>query len=145
MGLPAAKLNDLMIGLDTHIILVPSATGVTPTPIPHPFRGNLLQNLSVDVFIDNMPAATVGSVAINMPPHIPQGGSFQSPPSNRGTIERGSMTVTINGQDAARVLDPATTCNDVGMKYHAQVVVPMSTVFIGNGGPDAAALSMPWA
>ena len=145
MGLPAAKQGDQVFGIDTHIILIPSATGVTPTPLPHPFSGNLLQNLSTDVFFDNRFAATVGSVAINMPPHIPQGGSFQTPPSNQGTIELGSMTVTINGKDAARVGDPATTCNDIGMKYHAQVIVPGGTVFIGNGGPDAAALKMPWA
>jgi uncharacterized Zn-binding protein involved in type VI secretion len=52
--------------------------------------------------------------------------------------------VKINGKDAARVSDPATTCNDIGMKFHSNVIVPFSTVFIGNGGPDPAALSMPW-
>jgi uncharacterized Zn-binding protein involved in type VI secretion len=144
MGLPAAKQGDQVIGVDTHIILVPSATGTVPTPIPHPFVGQLMQNLSMDVFFDNRPAATVGSVALNMPPHIPQGGAFQTPPNNQGKIERGSMTVKINGKDAARVSDPATTCNDIGMKFHSTVIVPFSTVFIGQGGPDAAALSMPW-
>jgi uncharacterized Zn-binding protein involved in type VI secretion len=144
MGIPAAKQGDQVIGVDTHIILVPSASGTVPTPIPHPFVGQLMQNLSMDVFFDNRPAATVGSVALNMPPHIPQGGAFQTPPNNQGTIERGSMTVKINGKDAARVSDPATTCNDIGMKFHSNVIVPFSTVFIGNGGPDPAALSMPW-
>ena len=50
-----------------------------------------------------MPAATQGSIADNMPPHIPQGGPFQRPPSNKGQIINGSMTVMINGKPAARV------------------------------------------
>ncbi len=43
---------------------------------------------------------------------MPQGGPFQSPPSNRATVEVGSATVRINGQAAARNGDPADTCND---------------------------------
>ncbi len=146
MGLPAAKQGDQVTGMDTHIVLVPSGTGVTPVPTPLPFMGTLLQDLSTDVFLDNRPAATKGSVAINMPPHIAPNGSFQTPPKNQGDIELGSFTVTINGKDAARMGDPATTCNDVGMVFHSQVVLAgPCTVFIGSGGPDAGALSMPWA
>src|SRR5438105_5018678 len=101
-GRPAAKQGDKVTALDIHIILVPSPSGTTPTPIPHPFNGALMNNLSTNVFIEKRPAAIKGSVAINTPPHIPQGGSFQAPPSNQGTITMGSTTVKINGQPAAR-------------------------------------------
>jgi uncharacterized Zn-binding protein involved in type VI secretion len=57
-------------------------------------------------------AATVGSVAINTPPHIPQGGTFVNPPTNRGTIRAGSSSVRINGKAAARTGDRAETCAD---------------------------------
>ena len=59
-----------------------------------------------------MPAAVVGSTADNMPPHIPQGGPFQKPPTNRAQIIVGSPTVLINGKPAARNGDTALTCND---------------------------------
>jgi hypothetical protein len=42
-----------------------------------------------------MPAATVNSTASNMPPHIPQGGPFQKPPTNKAEIIMGSPTVMI--------------------------------------------------
>jgi uncharacterized Zn-binding protein involved in type VI secretion len=77
-----------------------------------------------------MPAATVDSAATNTPPHIPQGGPFQSPPSNRGTIKMGSATVKINGKMAARNGDMATTCNDPA-DLPVGTVVAAGTVFIG--------------
>ena len=43
----------------------------------------------------------VGSKAINMPPHIPAPGPFQSPPKNQGEVIHGSATVMINGKPAA--------------------------------------------
>ncbi len=96
---------------DTHIIMMPGPTPV-PTPVPHPFTGIIDNGLSGDVKIMGMPAATVDSTASNTPPHIPQGGPFQSPPSNKGTIKMGSTTVKINGKMAARNNDMAETCND---------------------------------
>ena len=102
MGQPAAKQGDQVTAIDTHIIMIPSPGGPVPTPLPHPFNGILMENLSSNVFIMGMPAATQGSIADNMPPHIPQGGPFQRPPSNKGQIVNGSMTVMINGKPAAR-------------------------------------------
>jgi uncharacterized Zn-binding protein involved in type VI secretion len=112
MGQPAAKQGDRVMATDTHIIMVPSPGGPVPTPIPHPFIGILSQALSTDVFIESKPAATVDSIAMNTPPHIPQGGPFQKPPSNQGKIMMGSPTVYINGKMAARNGDMAQTCND---------------------------------
>lgn len=112
MGQPAAKQGDQITATDTHIILIPSPGGPVPTPLPHSFAGIIDGALSSDVKIMGMAAATVDSTATNTPPHIPQGGPFQSPPSNRGTIKMGSATVKINGKKAARNGDTAETCND---------------------------------
>ena len=131
MGQPAAKQGDQVTAMDTHIVLIPAAAGApVPTPLPHPFNGILTQSLSTDVIIEGRPAATVGSVAINTPPHIPQGGPFAKPPSNQGTIIVGSPTVLINNKPAARAGDTAMTCNDP-VDLPVGTVVATSTVLIG--------------
>lgn len=131
MGQPAAKQGDKVIGVDTHIIMIPAPPGPpVPTPLPHPFSGTLLQGLSTNVMIQGMPAATVNSIAINMPPHIPQGGPFQKPPMNQGKIMMGSSTVMINNKPAARTGDTAMTCNDPADMPVGKVVA-VSTVMIG--------------
>jgi uncharacterized Zn-binding protein involved in type VI secretion len=112
MGLPAAKQGDQVTAVDIHIIMIPSPSGPIPTPLPHPFMGIIDGNLSKDVNIMGLPAATLGSTATNTPPHIPQGGPFQKPPGNKATIITGSGTVMINGKPAARSGDTALTCND---------------------------------
>jgi len=109
---PAARQTDPVMGTDTHIIMVPSPSGAVPTPTPMPFSGKLMQSTSTDVLINNLGAAVVGSVAQNLPPHLPTGGPFQKPPANRGTVLIGSTSVLINGKGAARVGDTVQTCND---------------------------------
>lgn len=133
MGQPAAKKGDQIVATDTHIVMVPAPPGPpVPTPLPHPFTGMLNGNLSSDVNIMGMPAATVDSTADNMPPHIPTppGMAFQKPPSNKGTIKIGSTTVKINGKMAARNGDTAETCNDPADVPVGQVIA-VGTVFIG--------------
>ncbi|PXF60957.1 MAG: hypothetical protein C4B59_06285 [Candidatus Methanogaster sp.] len=130
MGLPAAKQGDRIIATDMHIVNIPSPGGPVPTPLPHPFIGIIDNGLSQDVKIMGMPAATVDSTATNLPPHIPQGGPFQNPPSNKGTIKMGSVTVAINGKMAARSGDMAMTCNDPS-DLPAGTVMAVGTVFIG--------------
>ena len=130
MGQPAAKQGDKIVATDIHIILIPSPVGPVPTPLPHPFTGILGNNLSTNVNVMGMPAATVGSVADNVPPHIPQGGQFQKPPTGKGQIITGSATVMINGKQAARSGDTALTCNDP-VDLPAGTVVAVATVLIG--------------
>ena len=128
MGQPAAKQSDKIIATDTHIIVNP---GLGPTPMPHPFNGIIDGNLSKNVKIMGMPAATQGSTANNVPPHIPEGaGPFQKPPSNKGQIIMGSLTVMINGKPAARNGDRALTCNDP-VDLPIGTVVAVGTVLIG--------------
>lgn len=112
MGQPAAKEGDQIMATDIHIILIPAVPSPIPTPLPHPFAGMIDGELSSDVNIMGMPAATVDATATNTPSHIPQGKPFQTPPSNKATIKMGSATVKINGKDAARNGDMAETCND---------------------------------
>lgn len=129
MGQPAAKQGDKVVAVDIHIIMVPGTPPV-PTPIPHPFNGMIDSGLSNDVKIEGKPAAVVGSGATNTPSHIPQGGSFQKPPTNKGQIIMGSATVMINGKPAARSGDTALTCNDP-VDMPVGKVVAVGTVLIG--------------
>ncbi|MEM7586323.1 MAG: PAAR domain-containing protein [Acidobacteriota bacterium] len=128
MSQPAAKLGDQILATDTHVIVTPSGAAA---PVPHPFAGSVDGDTSSDVLIEGQPAATVGSTANNAPPHVPQGGSFQTPPSNRGSITVGSGTVLINGSPAARMGDTATTCNDPADQPVGQVLASGS-VLIGG-------------
>jgi uncharacterized Zn-binding protein involved in type VI secretion len=130
MGQPAAKEGDQVVGTDIHIIMIPSPGGPVPTPLPHPFIGQLDGALSSDVNIGGKAAAVQGSTATNTPSHIPQGGPFQSPPSNKAEIQMGSATVFINGKAAARMGDTAKTCNDPS-DMPVGTVIAAGTVFIG--------------
>ena len=108
---------------DTHIVMVPSAGGPVPTPLPHPFVGMINGALSSDVNIMGKPAATVDSTADNSPAHIPgpPGTAFQKPPANKATIKIGSPTVFINGKMAARNGDTAMTC-ELGVSTRIRAV-----------------------
>lgn len=130
MGQAAAKQGDQITAVDIHIILVPSASGTTPTPVPHPFNGVITGSLSTNVNIMGRSAAKLGSTADNLPPHIPQGGSFQIPPRNRARITTGSARVMINGQPAARSGDTALTCNDP-VDLPNGTVIATGTVMMG--------------
>ncbi|HVW84389.1 MAG TPA: PAAR domain-containing protein [Bryobacteraceae bacterium] len=133
MGQPAAKQGDQVTAIDIHIVLVPAPPGPpVPTPLPHPFNGIIDESLSSDVNIMSMPAATVTSIADDMPPHLPTppGTAFVKPPSNKATIITGSPTVHINGKPAARNGDTALTCNDP-VDLPMGTVIAVGTVFIG--------------
>lgn len=131
MGQPAAKQGDQVVGTDTHIVMIPSPGGPVPTPLPHPFTGQLDGSLSSDVKIGGMAAAVVGSTATNLPSHVPQGGPFQKPPTNKATVQLGSATVLINGKGAARNGDMAMTCNDPA-DAPVGTIVAAGTVLIGG-------------
>jgi uncharacterized Zn-binding protein involved in type VI secretion len=111
--------------------MMPSPGGPVPTPLPHPFVGKLDGSLSSDVNIEGKPAAVQGSTATNSPSHVPQGPSFQKPPSDKATVQLGSSTVLINGKPAARNGDIALTCNDPA-DLPAGTVVAVGQVLIGG-------------
>jgi uncharacterized Zn-binding protein involved in type VI secretion len=102
---PAAKRDDRIVGLDTHLC--------SGAPLAVPFEGSLVGDLSPDVLAEHRPMALVGSVAINLVPHVPPAGTtFDVPPSNRGVIVVRGATVFANGRAVARDGDLAETCND---------------------------------
>lgn len=132
MGQPAVVMGDQVLATDIHIIMIPAPPGPpVPTPLPHPFVGKITQGCSTNVTIGGKPAATKDSIAQNLPPHIPQGGPFQKPPSNMGKIMMGSTTVKINGKPAARVGDMVQTCADPADMPGAQIVPSVMNVLIG--------------
>lgn len=100
------------MGVDTHIILVPSPSGPIPTPTPLPFVGELDDALSSSVFIDDQPAALVGSVARHVTGHVPIGGTFQKQPANRGVVSENGATIFIDDRRVARVGDAVKCCSD---------------------------------
>jgi uncharacterized Zn-binding protein involved in type VI secretion len=131
MGQPAAKQGDQVLASDIHIVMIPSPGGPVPTPLPHPFTGQLDGSLSTDVNIEGKPAATQGSTATNIPAHIPQGGPFQQPPKNQATVQIGSTSVFIDGKPAARSGDVCMTCNDPA-DMPVGTIVAVSQVLIGG-------------
>lgn len=133
MGKLAARKGDLVTATDTHIVMVSTPGGPVPTPMPFAFNGILNQSLSSNVKIAGQFAATQGSKARNTPPHVPQGGPFQKPPSNEGTVLLGSLSVRINGKPAARAGDQALTCNDpIDLPVGTVKVISNQTVRIGG-------------
>jgi uncharacterized Zn-binding protein involved in type VI secretion len=129
MGQPAAKMGDRVTALDVHLIQPPAP--VSPVLVPHPFSGIINGSLSSNVNIEGQAAATLGSTADNTPPHVPIGGSFVIPPTNRAQIIMGSATVLINNKPAARAGDTALTCNDPA-PLPVGTVVAVSRVLIGG-------------
>src|SRR5919198_786357 len=103
---PAAKMGDKVVGTDIHIVMIPSPGGPVPTPLPHPFAGTITGGCSTDVLI-------------------------QSPPTNQGTVMKGSGTVLINNKPAARTGDTVMTCNDPAPAPTSSIVA-VSTVDIGG-------------
>ncbi len=139
---PAAKKGDSVLGVDVHIVMVPSPGGPVPTPLPHPFSGTLDNGLSEDVKIEGQFAAMVDSEASNGPSHIPTppGTAFQNPPSNKASVFMGSATVYINGKPAARSGDPCMTCNDPVDLPAGAILSTTSSVVIG-GPPSQGSAS----
>jgi uncharacterized Zn-binding protein involved in type VI secretion len=133
MGQPAATQGSLVVGVDTHIVMVPSPGGPIPTPLPHPFSGTIDGGTVQTVKIMGKPAAVVDSQATNSPSHIatPPGTSFQAPPQNKSTIKVGSATVKIGGKQAARNGDLSVDCDDLTPTAPKGQVIAAGTVMIG--------------
>lgn len=112
MGQPAAKMNDRIVNAgDLHVII--SAASGAPVTEPLPFTGLITISTCPTVRVNGQPAAVVGSVAMNEPPHVPVGGTFSVPPTNQGRILMGSTRVRFGGRAAARAGDLCETCHDV--------------------------------
>lgn len=133
MGLPAATEGAQVVGVDTHIVLVPSPGGPVPTPLPHPFSGAVRSGVVPTVTIGGKAVATLDSVAVNSPAHLPTppGTAFQRPPANQGVVAMASTTVLAGGKGIARVGDQVRTCNDPADAPVGTIVGPAGTVLVG--------------
>ncbi len=130
MSKPVAKQGDRVVGIDTHVVMIPLPGGAVPTPMSFAFNGPLVDGLSPTTWIDGESVAVVGSGASNAPAHIPLAGAFQRPPSNHATVSSGSATVFVDNQPIARANDRARCCNDPADQETGHVIAGGS-VFAG--------------
>ncbi len=109
MGLPAARLGDLILqqGPHCHAPIHPPAP--VPTPVPHPPMPLAIIKGQPTVIIGGMPAARVTDMSLPciLPSCVPGG---------PGIITLGSFTTIIGGMPAARISDMTT---------HASCVAPI--------------------
>ncbi len=163
--MPAVKAMDPVMGVDIHIVLIPTPAGPVPTPLPHPFVGmmfdpmDFLPFVGATVKVNAMPRCIAGSCGKAIPPHIPMGGPFQMPPSSECEAFMGSATVLMDGDAATFTALPVLSCSDVGMippirtnpkkkKKMTGMVTPTSVVmgipmgmFVNIGGPPTITMS----
>ena len=125
-GKQIAVEDDKVVGMDTHIMVVPAGNSTANVPLPHPFIGKLKDKLSKDVKIKDKKCATKDSVAkhddsthMQLPGTI----KFQKNPKKEGKVTGGtSSKVKINGKEAAVIGSQVTTCNDMGMQNNSTVI-----------------------
>ena len=96
----AARLNDSIVGTTAG----EHSGHAAPHP-PSPITGQISGGCSGDVFINSLPAATVGSITTELD---------ECCGSSQGTVAVGSGSVFINGKPAARVGDALNPHNGVG-------------------------------
>jgi RHS repeat-associated protein len=152
----AAKEFDVVIGIDIHLVAIPTPPGTAP--LPHPFVGvvydpigNFIHAVLGKVFggggpvyINGLHAAGTGT-AVRGASHIPTPpGTMWGPgekPGNDGSIVSGSKTVHFCGSSAARRASLVSSCNyPLNAPTSTCLAVPLGDP-VNVGGPDA----MDWA
>jgi uncharacterized Zn-binding protein involved in type VI secretion len=147
----AAKQLDPVIGVDVHVVAIPSPAGPIPTPIPHPFVGmvfdplDYLPQVGATVLVNGLPRAQAGSAVIALPPHVPMGGMFLKPPGNEGEVFMGSSTVIADGEPMTYGALPAITCTDIGIPAPIRVGKQSikKTLFMPNAIARCSAFAWP--
>ena len=80
-------------------------------------------------YTGDKPAATLSTTATISPPHIPPGPMAFAPqvppPTNTGTVIKGSATVRIGGKPAARVGDTVQTCSFPAPAPNGRIMPPV--------------------
>ena len=109
MGMPAARIGDMILQTAPHCHAPIHPPAPTPTPVPHPAMPLPIISGQVTVLIGSSPAARVTdqSSPCMLVPCVPGG---------PGIITKGSTTVIIGNMPAARVND---------MTAHASCVAPI--------------------
>ena len=136
-GKQIAVEGDKVMGMDTHIMVVPAGMSTANVPLPHPFIGKLKDKLSKDVKIKDKKCATKDSVAKHddsMHMQLPGTIKFQKNPKKEGKVTGGtSRKVKINGKEAAVIGSQVSTCNDMGMQNNSTIIamgasIPMPAI-----------------
>jgi YD repeat-containing protein len=161
-GPPAATWGDLVVGVDLHMVLVPSPGGPVPVPLPHPYIGLLGDPVGAAVgaftstlvslctgsspspgltLINGLPAATTLDAARNVTllPHLPMspGAAFQKQPTGMASLPLGSQTVVYGGAGAVRLGEIARSCADpVPLPTSAVVTIPKGLPVLVGGPPS---------
>ena len=136
-GKQIAVEDDKVMGMDTHIMVVPAGNSTANVPLPHPFIGKLKDKLAKDVTIKDKKCAMKDSVAkhddsthIQLPGTI----KFQKNPKKEGKVTGGtSSKVKIEGKEAAVIGSQVSTCNDMGMQNNSTIIamgasIPMPAI-----------------
>ena len=126
----ASTFFDPVLGLDTHIVLVPAPPAPPiPTPLPFPFVGLVFDPAGLAiisaigmamgggpgiVLINSLPATICGTSVTNKltMPHVPAPGPFAKPPTNDALLMFGSLDVSFSGLLAVRLGEIALSCSD---------------------------------
>ncbi|MCW5518549.1 RHS domain-containing protein [Aureitalea sp. L0-47] len=119
---------DPIVGVDIHIVMIPTPAGPVPTPLPHPFVGMVMDPMDyipvvgATIMINKMPrgnATTAGMLGSKV--HIPMGGPFQMAPTigHDSVNFFGSPRVVADGSYMSASGFMVMSCNDVGMPLTA--------------------------
>jgi RHS repeat-associated protein len=126
--LPANKHLDPIVGVDIHIVLIPTPAGPVPTPLPHPFVGMVMDPMDyipivgATVLVNKIPrgnSTTAGMLGTKI--HIPLGGPHQM----AATIGHdsanffGSSRVVCEGSYMSASGFMVMSCNDIGLPLTA--------------------------
>ena len=141
MGQPAAKQGDQVVATDTHIIMIPSPGGPVPTPLPHPFTGQIDGGLSSDVNVEGKPAAVQGSTATNaLPPGLTTPMSV-----HRDTIAAATAASTAfppcratSAPASAAIRDPAAIATRALVMRHLQGVAQIERSLLSRASSVAS-------
>lgn len=151
----AAKFGDPVVGIDVHMVMVPSPAGPVPTPLPHPFVGVVFDPLGAAmgaamgavfggggaVVVNLMPTGNTGT-EIESIPHIPTPPGVSpapndAPPGNEGQLVSGSKTVDFAGSSQSRTLSLVMSCGfPLNLPSSICEAVPMGAPVV-IGGPEA--------
>src|SRR5262245_51457285 len=146
---------DPVIGVDIHMVMVPTPGGPVPTPMPHPYIGIIFDPLGTAIatglskvfsgggalFVNGFRAAGTGTDVRWLMKHFPTppGTSFapNDIPDNKGTIVLGSKTVHFQGSSAARFTSMVSTCN-YPLNFPTSMCMSVAAgAPVNVGGPDS--------
>ena len=150
----AAKFGDPVLGIDLHMVMVPTPAGPVPTPLPHPFIGVVFDPTGAAigagisavfgggglVLINSLPAGNTGT-EVKGQPHLPTppGVSFapNDVPDFKGTIVTGSKTVSFAGSSAGRLTSLVSSCGfPLNLPTSVCMSIPMGAPVL-VGGPTS--------